>query len=104
MEIIGYVDNSDLDASMSVLPADKPFTGQFRILAQVNHRYPLTHVNAIADIYRGHKKIASIPLSYDHFWCMTKKRERCTLLADFRQSTPNNKEHHHDKSYCYPIQ
>ena len=65
MEIIGYVENRDLDTSLSVVPAQAPYTGQYRILAQVQHRYPLTNLTVTAYLYRGHTLIGTVPLRDD---------------------------------------
>ena len=64
-EVIAFAENRDLETKLRIEPAGAKFPGQFRILAQLQHRYPLTNVKAIADIYRGSQKLASLPL-YDH--------------------------------------
>lgn len=64
-ELIAYAQNLDLDAGLSVFAAGPKFPGQYIIQGQLNHRYPLMNVNAVADIYIGSTKLMSLPLKDD---------------------------------------
>lgn len=64
-ELIAYTQSLELQPSVSITKADAKYAGQFLIQGQLFHRYPLMNINAIAHIYRGGNKIASLTLQDD---------------------------------------
>lgn len=64
-ELIAYTQSLELHPSVSVVKADGKYAGQFLVQGQLFHRYPLMNISAIAHIYRGSTKIASLTLQDD---------------------------------------
>lgn len=61
-EIIANVGNPQLDASVRVVKAGPAYPGQYRIVGNFFHRYPIGYAKAIADVYIGLNKVASVTL------------------------------------------
>jgi len=61
-EIIANVGNPQLDANINVVKAGPAYPGQYRIIGNFFHRYPIGYANAIADVYIGLNKVATVTL------------------------------------------
>ena len=64
-EIIAQVMNNNLDTHVNFFKVDSKLGGEFKIEATLKHRYPLTDLDAVANLYRDNHLLASINLNDD---------------------------------------
>jgi hypothetical protein len=64
-ELTAYTLNLGLDPRVSLMKAGSAYPGQLLIQGSLFHRYPLMNLKAIATVFSGNKKIASIVLQDD---------------------------------------
>jgi von Willebrand factor type A domain len=93
-ELIAYTQNLSLDPSLSLVNAGPKYPGQLLIHGSLFHRYPLMNVKAVATIFSGNTKIASINLQDDgkQYIDATAKDGIYSALFDPRKYGLNDKQ------------